>query len=389
MKIGIVAGETSGDLLGANLIKAVRRQVPEAEFVGIAGPRMQTVGAHSLFPMEKLAVRGYVEVLRHFRELLSIRKQLAQFFLSDRPSLFIGIDAPDFNLGLEAKLKAAGIPTIQYVGPQVWAWRADRMEGIKRAVSRVLTLFPFETELYERAGVPVSFVGHPLADSVPLQFDRAEARANMRVGRASPVIALLPGSRVSELHYHAQLFVDTAAALLRTHPEALFLVPLVSQPTRVLFEQALARSEINADQVRLMHAHAQHALACADAALVASGTATLEAALFKCPMIITYRLSKLSYYLMSRKMTLPFVGLPNVLANESVVPEYVQDNATPEKLAQALASLLSDKDARSKMLDHFGRLHESLRQDNAERTAQAVVPYLRNAQRALAGMHAA
>lgn len=389
MKIGIVAGETSGDLLGANLIKAVRRQVPEAEFVGIAGPRMQTVGAHSLFPMEKLAVRGYVEVLRHFRELLSIRKQLAQFFLSDRPSLFIGIDAPDFNLGLEAKLKAAGIPTIQYVGPQVWAWRADRMEGIKRAVSRVLTLFPFETELYERAGVPVSFVGHPLADSVPLQFDRAEARANMRVGRASPVIALLPGSRVSELHYHAQLFVDTAAALLRTHPEALFLVPLVSQPTRVLFEQALARSEINADQVRLMHAHAQHALACADAALVASGTATLEAALFKCPMIITYRLSKLSYYLMSRKMTLPFVGLPNVLANEAVVPEYVQDNATPEKLAQALASLLSDKDARSKMLDHFGRLHESLRQDNAERTAQAVVPYLRNAQRALAGMHAA
>jgi lipid-A-disaccharide synthase len=384
MKIGIVAGETSGDLLGANLISAVRRHVPEAEFVGIAGPRMQSAGAHSLFPMEKLAVRGYVEVLRHFRELLGIRKQLVRHFLRERPSVFIGIDAPDFNLGLEAKLKPAGIPTIQYVGPQVWAWRADRMHGIKRAVSRVLTLFPFETELYERAGVPVSFVGHPLADMVPLQIDRAEARANMRLGRASPVVALLPGSRLSELQYHAQLFVETAALLLRTHPDALFLVPLVSQPTRLLFEQALARTEINPEQVRLMHAHAQHALSSADVALVASGTATLEAALFKCPMIITYRLSKLSYYLMSRKMTLPFVGLPNVLANEFVVPEYVQDNATAEKLAQALSDLLSDKEARNKMLEHFTRLHESLRQDNAERTAQAVLPYLRSPQ-----MHAA
>jgi lipid-A-disaccharide synthase len=389
MKIGIVAGETSGDLLGASLIKAVKRQVPEAEFVGIAGPRMQSAGAHTLFPMEKLAVRGYVEVLRHFRELLGIRKQLMRYFLSERPSVFIGIDAPDFNLGLEAKLKAAGIPTIQYVGPQVWAWRADRMEGIKRAVSRVLTLFPFETELYERAGVPVSFVGHPLADMVPLQFDRAEARAQMRLARTSPVIALLPGSRVSELQYHAQLFVQTAAALLRQHPEALFLVPLVSQPTRSLFEQALASSDIDPDRVRLMHAHAQHALACADVALVASGTATLEAALFKCPMIITYRLSKLSYYLMSRKMTLPFVGLRNVLANEFVVPEYVQDDATPEKLAAALSDLLGDKEARSKMLDHFARLHESLRQDNAERTAQAVLPYLHAAPRALTGAHAA
>jgi lipid-A-disaccharide synthase len=208
MKIGIVAGETSGDLLGARLIGAVRRHMPEAEFVGIAGPRMQSAGAQSLFPMEKLAVRGYVEVLRHFRELLGIRKQLARYFLRERPSVFIGIDAPDFNLGLEARLKAAGIATIQYVGPQVWAWRAGRMEGIKRAVSRVLTLFPFETELYERAGVPVTFVGHPLADMVPLQIDRAEARANMRLGRANPVIALLPGSRVSELQYHAELFLS-------------------------------------------------------------------------------------------------------------------------------------------------------------------------------------
>jgi lipid-A-disaccharide synthase len=376
MKIGIVAGETSGDLLGANLIGALRRHFPQAQFVGIAGPRMQALGAQSLFPMEKLAVRGYAEVLRHLHELLSIRKQLARHFLAQRPDVFVGIDAPDFNLGLEAKLKRAGIATLQYVGPQIWAWRAERVESIKRAVSRVLTLFPFETELYERAGVPVSFVGHPLADMVPLQVDRAEARANMRLTRADPVVALLPGSRVSELHYHAQLFVETAELLLRTHENAVFLAPMVSQPTLQLFEQALAQSGIDRERVRIMHAHAQHALACADIALVASGTATLEAALYKCPMVITYKLSRISHWLITRKMTLPYVGLPNVLAQEKIVPEYLQDDANAANLAQALATLLADKDARARMIEHFTRLHESLRQDNAERTAQALLPYL-------------
>lgn len=375
--IGIVAGEASGDLLGSHLIKALKRQRPDLEFIGIAGPKMQAEGAVSLFPMERLSVRGYFEVLRHLFGLLRMRRQLVAYFIKNPPDLLIGIDAPDFNLGLERRLKSHGITTVHYVSPSIWAWRGGRMGKIKRAVSHVLALFPFEVPLYEKARVPVTFVGHPLADMLPLEPDHAGARRELKLQPEKLVIAMLPGSRQSELKYMADLFVKTALQIQQHVPEVHFLVPLVTRETRWIFEGAIHRNGGAELPMTLLFGHAHLAMEAADAVLVASGTATLEAALLKRPMVITYRMSPLSWQLLKRMNYLPYVGLPNVLAGRKVVPELLQQDATPENVADTLLKLVYDKEALAEVKREFSGIHHRLRQNTEEKAAQLILSLLK------------
>lgn len=376
VRIGIVAGEASGDLLGSHLVAALKARLPDAEFVGIGGPKMIAAGVKSLFPMETLAVRGYVEALRSLPAILGIRKALKRHFLNNPPHLFIGVDAPDFNLGLERKLKKAGIPTFQYVGPSVWAWRGGRMGKIRRAVSHMLLLFPFEKPLYDAAGVPATYVGHPLADMLPLVPDRAAEREQLKLRAGDEVVALLPGSRQSELRALADLFVQTAKGIAQARPNTIFLVPLITKETRQLFEAALYRNEAYDLPLKILFGHAHDAMVAANVVLVASGTATLEAALLKRPMVITYRVPRLTYKLMWPRRYLPYVGLPNVLAGRFVVPELLQHDATAENLAQAVCNLLGDKNVAGALEEEFTRMHHVLRQSNAEKAAGAIVAFL-------------
>jgi len=375
--IAIVAGEASGDLLGSLLMDAIKQAAPNVRFIGIGGPRMQGVGMDVLFPMEKLAVNGYIEVLRHYPELVGIRRKLRERFIAEPPDLFIGIDAPDFNLGLESVLKQHGIPTVHYVSPSIWAWRGERIHKIKQAVSRILALFPFEEPLYQQAGVPVSYVGHPLADMLPQNPNRAEMREQMRImPRNAKVFALLPGSRQSEVRRLARTYIETARLILRKLPEAQFLVPLASRETRTIFENELWKQEAQQLPITMLFGHAHDAMIAADGVLVASGTATLEAALLKCPMVITYKMSGLTYWIAKRKQYLPYVGLPNILAGKFVVPEILQDDATPENLAQALLNLVNNKHAVAELEQTFAVMHQTLRQDTAQKAAAAILPYL-------------
>ncbi|HVQ27034.1 MAG TPA: lipid-A-disaccharide synthase, partial [Planctomycetota bacterium] len=368
--------EASGDMLGAALIRALRTRWPDIEFYGIAGPRMMGEGARSLHPMEALAVRGYVEVLRSLRKILAIRRGLARELLDNPPDLFIGIDAPDFNLGLETRLKAAGIPTVHYVSPSIWAWRPERIHAIGRAVDRMLVMFPFEEPLYREARIPVTYVGHPLADAMPLVPDQAEARVQLRLGGVAVPVALLPGSRMSELELHADLFIDTAKELHRRRPELRFFVPLATRETRDYFEARLyVRNAVDLP-LEMLFGHARLALHAAEAAIVASGTATLEAALARCPMVITYRLNPITYRMVMRRRILPYVGLPNILAGEFIVPELLQADATPTNLAQALGNVLDSKEAREGLRHRFAKLHESLACGHDERVIEALAPYL-------------
>jgi lipid-A-disaccharide synthase len=379
MRVAIVAGEASGDLLGAALIRALRQRWPQTEFYGIAGPKMIAEGARSLYPMEKLSVRGYVEVLKHLREILGIRSGLRRQLLADKPDLFIGVDAPDFNLRLEARLKAAGIPTVHYVSPSIWAWRSQRLHAIGKSVDRMLVMFPFEEAIYAKAGIPVTFVGHPLADAMPFEPDRREARAQLRLGTAAVPVALLPGSRVSELELHADLVIETARELLKRRPEMQFFVPLATRETREYFEKRLYALEAKELPITILFGHARLALHAAEVALVKSGTATLEAALARCPMVITYRLNRFTYWLARRQAVLPYFGLPNVLAGEFIVPELLQDDATPGNLAQALGNWLDNKVAREHLRARFASLHAALAKGHDERIAQALAPYLTQA----------
>jgi lipid-A-disaccharide synthase len=376
LTIGIVAGEASGDQLGAHLIRTLRERLPELRFVGIGGPKMQAAGAEILFPLEKLAVRGLVEVLKHYREIVGIRNQLRKYFLRERPALFIGIDSPDFNLDLEIALKKAGIPTVQYVAPTVWAWRPERVHKVRRAVSLLLSIFPFEKPLYEKAGVPVSYVGHPLADLLaelpPMELVREELRLPDNV----PVIALLPGSRVSELEYLGEIFVRTAVKVSEQLPQARFLVPFVTRESKALFEAALARVQPENLNLTMMIGHSLEAMAASDVVLAASGTATLEAALLKRPMVITYRVSRLTWWLVRRRVYVSHAGMPNILAGETIVPELLQEDATPEKLSEALLALLRDKSLRERLDGHFERIRDMLRQNTGEKAAAAIMPLL-------------
>ncbi len=373
VRIAMVAGEASGDLLASHLIEALKARLPNAEFFGIGGPKMAGRGFDAWYPLESLAVRGYVEVLKHYREISGIRSELKRRLLADPPDVFIGVDAPDFNLALEKSLKRRGIAAVHYVGPSIWAWRGKRIHKIGAAVSRILALFPFEPALYEKQGIPVTYVGHPLADMLPVDDGRSEARQLLGLSDQQPVFALLPGSRQSELQYMAETFIETARAIHERLPEALFLVPLATRETRLLFETALYRCNARELPIRMLFGHAHDAMKVSDAVLVASGTATLEAALLKRPMAIAYKMASFSYRLMRRMGYLPYVGLPNILAGKFVVPEFIQDDATPENMAQALLNFYADKRTCALIAEEFREIHLQLKQNTAEKAATAVI----------------
>lgn len=376
-RIAMVAGEASGDLLAAHLISALRSHLPQVDLFGIGGPKMAAQGFQSWYPMETLAVRGYAEVLRNFREILSMRKALKRRLLADPPDIFIGVDAPDFNFGLEEPLKRHSIPCIHYVSPSIWAWRGQRIRRIGKAVSRILALFPFEPEIYEKQGIPVSYVGHPLADVLPLEDRRQDARELFGLPAQRPVFALLPGSRQAEVQFMADAFVGAALRIVESLPDAEFIVPLATRETRLLFEAATQRANARQLPARLLFGHAHEAMMAADLVLVASGTATLEAALLKRPMVIAYKMAPATYRIMRcMKAYLPYIGLPNILAGRFVAPEFIQDEATPENLAQAMLNLYADRATRAGIADVFRGIHLQLRQNSAEKAAAAVLQHL-------------
>ncbi len=372
----MVAGEASGDQLGAHLIAALKSQRPALRYAGIGGPRMAAQGFEVQVPMDQLAVRGYTEALRHFRRITRIRRELGDALLAQRPGLFIGVDASDFNLELERRLKDAGIPAVHYVSPSIWAWRGWRVHRVARSATHLLAMFPFEPAMYEKAGIPVTYVGHPLADLIPLEVNKAEARAQLRLPSRKLIVALLPGSRRSELESMAATFVLAAHRLRQDVPEVHFVCPMTSRQNRDLFEATVHTHQRTDLPLTLLFGHSHEALAAADLALVASGTATLEAALYKTPMVITYRQSLLSWALQRWMVYLPYVGMPNILAREPIVPELLQGKATPAALAAALLRLLRDTAAQRRQVDKFREFHVLLRQNTAEKAATAVLRVL-------------
>ena len=377
--IGIVAGEASGDALAASLIRAVRARHPNVRFVGIAGPQMEAAGCDAWYPLERLSVRGIVEVIGHLPGLLRIRRELRARLLAARVPLFIGVDAPDFNLGLEAKLKRAGVRTIHFVSPSVWAWRRQRLATIGRSVDRMLALFPFEVPLYAEAGIPVTFVGHPMAATAATHATRRETRDLLKLKSATPVFALLPGSRMSELQMHSELLLGAAARIVEARDDARFLVPFATRATRDAFETMMHTTGHDRLPITLLYGHAEDALRAADVGIVASGTATLEAALARCPHLIFYRLSGLTYRIVRRRLLLPYVGLPNVLAGRFVVPEFLQENATPRNLAQAALNLFDDTVTRRRQEALFAGFAVELQADTGTLAAEAVAAELARA----------
>ena len=375
--IGIVAGEPSGDALGAELIDAVRTRLPQARFVGVAGPRLESAGCEAWYPISSLSVGGYVEVVRALPRLVRMRRELAQRLLAAKAKLFIGIDAPDFNLGLEAGLKRHGVRTIHYVSPSVWAWRSERIHTIARSADRLLALFPFEPPLYAAAGLPVTFVGHPLAATAATAATRRETRELLRLDGRQPVFALLPGSRLAELATHSELLLDAAGEILAAQPAAQFLVPLISRETRDYFDAVRHRRQRDDLPLTILYGHADQALRAADVGLVASGTATLEAALSRCPHVIFYRINAFTGRLIARKLLLPYVGLPNVLAGRFVVPEFLQREATAGNISRAALNLFDDVLTRRRLEALFAAMARTLRADTPTLVADAVSSELR------------
>lgn len=370
-RFALVAGETSGDLLAGLLLGGVRQRWPDLQSFGIGGPQMAAQGFDAWWPSEKLAVRGYVEVLRHYREIVGIRSQLQQRLLSgDRPDVFIGVDAPDFNLDLEANLKADGVRTVHFVCPSVWAWRAERVEKIRRSADHVLCIFPFEPELLSQHGIAATYVGHPLANVIPLEPDRAAARATLGLRDEDSVIAILPGSRASEVQYLARVFFEAAAWLQRERPGIRFVVPAVPALRERI--EAAGRTAGLGDALQVIPGQSHTVLAACDVTLIASGTATLEAALFKRPMVIAYNMNWLSWQIMRRKQLQPWVGLPNILCGEFVVPEYLQEAATPQALSQAVLAWLDAPARITALQQRFTALHHTLRRDTAQLATDAI-----------------
>ena len=373
LTIALSAGEASGDLLGAHLIEAIRAVRPDVRFVGIAGPKMQAAGCESFFEQEKLAVRGYVEVLKRLPEILRIRRALIDKLKTIHPDVFIGIDAPDFNLGVAEQLKAAGIPTLHYVSPSVWAWKQKRVFKIVQQVNQVLCLFPMEPALYEAAGGKATFIGHPLAQQLPLVADKAAARERLKLDDDTPVFAVLPGSRVSEIDYMTPIYLRTVQLILRQLPNAQFILPYPTAAVRERLQHYLTLPEFEKLPIRLQVSNTDLACTAADVVLVTSGTATLEVALCKRPMVISYKISALTYALVRHKIKVPFVGLPNILLNKSVVPELLQHDATPEKLAAALLDWYQQPEKVAALEKEFTQLHELLRLPTDKLAAQAVL----------------
>jgi lipid-A-disaccharide synthase len=376
-RFAMVAGEASGDLLAGLLLDGLRARWPDLLAQGIGGPHMARRGFEAWWPHEKLAVRGYAEVLRHYREIVGIRKRLRDRLLAEPPTAFIGVDAPDFNLDLESQLKARGIRTVHFVCPSVWAWRPERIGKIRASCDHVLCIFPFEPALLQAEGIAASYVGHPLAGVIPMQPDRAAARARLGLLPQGELVAILPGSRASEVHYHARRFFEAAAVLSRTRPAVRFIVPAMAS-LKAEVENA-ARDAGVAQRCTVFTGRSHDVLAACDLALVASGTATLEAALFKRPMVIAYNMNPLSWRLMRRKQLQPWIGLPNILAGEFVVPELLQDDAKPEPLAAALLEWLEAPDRMSAVQEKFSALHLQLRRDTPKLAADAVEKVIQEA----------
>ena len=374
--IGIVAGEASGDALGALLIHAVRSRLPNARFVGIAGPKMDEAGCEVWLSVETLSIRGFVEVLGRVPELWRMRRTLARRMRATGVRLFVGVDAPDFNLGLERMLKRRGVRTIHFVSPSVWAWRRERIATIARSAHRLLALFPFEPPLYANAGIEVTYVGHPLAHDAATPASRRAAREQLKIPVAQPVFALLPGSRQGEIDMHAELVLRSASAIAAQKPDAQFLVPLATRATRDAFDKERYRLNLDALPMTLLYGHARDALQAADVAVVASGTAALEAALARCPHVIFYRVKALTEWYVRRKYLLPYVGLPNVLAGRFVVPEFLQDDATVDNVSQAAVNLFDDTATRRRLEALFDGFCDALNIDTAAAVADAVVAEL-------------
>ena len=371
--IALCAGEASGDLLGAHLIEAIKKQHPDAQFIGIGGARMIAAGCQSLFDQERLAVRGYAEVIKRLPEILKIRRELVARLKQIRPSVFVGIDAPDFNLGVAAQLKAAGIPTVHYVSPSVWAWKRERVNKIVQQVNQVLCLFPMEAPLYQAAGGKALFVGHPLAQTLPMQPDKAAARERLKLAADTPVFTILAGSQVNEINQMAPIYFRTAQLILRELPDAQFIAPYPTAIARERLQYFLAQPEFEKLPIRLQAARTELACTAADVVLVTSGTATLEVALCKRPMVISYKLSALTYWLVKRKIQVSHVGLPNILLDKDAVPELLQADATPEKLAAALLDWYRQPEKVTALENDFAQLHEMLRLNTDELAANAVL----------------
>jgi lipid-A-disaccharide synthase len=374
VKLALVAGEASGDLLGGLLLAALRQRWPDLQAVGIGGPRLAEQGFEAWWPHERLAVRGYVEVLRHYREISGIREALAARLLRERPAAFIGVDAPDFNLGLEARLKAAGVKTIHFVCPSIWAWRGGRVKTMAASCDHVLCLFPFEPELLRAHGVAATYVGHPLADVIPLQPPRDASRVALGLAESDTVVAVLPGSRRSEIQYIAPAFLEAAARLHRERPALRFVLPL-APGLRGLVEPLLARHAAGVP-LQLLDGQSHTALAACDLTLIASGTATLEAALFKRPMVIGYRMHPLSWQFMKRMGYQPWVGLPNILCRDFVVPELLQGDCRAGALAAAVRAGLDDAAGAARVAQRFTELHQLLRRDTARCATDAIAQVL-------------
>jgi lipid-A-disaccharide synthase len=373
MRLGMVAGEASGDLLASLLLGGFQARWPGVATAGIGGPKMRAMGFDAWWPSDKLAVRGYVEVLRHYREIAGIRRQLAERLIAERPDAFIGIDAPDFNLGLEATLKSAGLKTIHFVCPSIWAWRGSRAKKIVRSADHVLCLFPFEPDLLRAHGVAATYVGHPLADAIPLEPPRAAARQLFGLSADATVIALLPGSRRSEVEYIAPTLLQAAALLAQRRPGMRFVLP-VAPGLRPLIDPLLQSPGL--PEIQVIDGRSHEALAACDLTLIASGTATLEAALFKRPMVIAYRMHPLSWALMKRMAYQPWVGLPNILWRDFVVPERIQEACTPQALADAALAQLDDPVGLDRLRQRFVDLHHLLRRDTARCATDAIAQTL-------------
>lgn len=373
MLIGFVAGEASGDLLAAPVVAALRERLPGVKCAGIAGDRMIEAGAQAWWHVRELSVRGYAEVLRELPRLLQMRSALRRRLLGGQPAAVVGVDSPDFNLRLEMQLRAAGVPTVHYVSPSIWAWRPQRIDKVRRAADRVLLVFPFEQRIYDDAGIAATYVGHPLASIIPARADTAGARRRLGLPEAGPVVALLPGSRRAEVQHIGPVFIEAATLMLRREPRLLFVLPVAEPRLREHLAAALAGAGAAAGRIRLLDGRSHDCLEAADGALVASGTATLEAALYGKPMVIAYRMPPFSHWIMRQMGTVTFVGLPNILAGEPLVPELLQHDATPQRLADGLLAILDDP-ARCELLrERFAAMHASLKRDTARLAAEAIM----------------
>jgi lipid-A-disaccharide synthase len=375
--IAIVAGESSGDLLGSHLIKSLKSVRSDLKFIGIAGPKMMKEGANSFFLMEELSVRGYFEAFRKLFHLIKLRKTLLKQILNEKPDLFIGVDAPDFNFWIEKQLKKKGVPVIHYVSPSIWAWRGNRLRKIKKSIDHMLTIFPFEKNIYSKAHIQATFVGHPLAEMIPFNPNKKKAQDKLKIINAYKVIALLPGSRQGEVKWHAQLLIDSATEISKKIRDVKFLVPLPTRETYDIFSKTLFKNTHAELDIQLLIGHASDAINAADLVIVASGTATLETALYKKPMIVIYKMSSISWQILKRMRYLPFVSLPNILLNKFVVPELLQGDATSENISSKAFEILKDASYRKNLIIQFTKIHHQLKQNTSDRLNRVILKFIK------------